>query len=35
MSLEEFTEMIYYTGLVDDTFGAREISPLFNLSMMT
>ena len=35
MSLEEFTDMIHVSGVVDDSFGAREISPLFNLSMMT
>jgi hypothetical protein len=35
MSLDEFTEMITNAGVVDDTFGSREIAPLFNLSMMT
>ena len=35
MSLEEFIEMIMLTGIIDDTFGTREISPLFNLAMMT
>lgn len=35
MSLDEFNDMITHAGVVDDTFGAREISPLFNLSMMT
>lgn len=35
MSLDEFTEMITNAGVVDDTFGAREIAPLFNLAMMT
>lgn len=35
MSLDEFVEMVGQAGVVDDTFGAREIGPLFNLSMMT
>jgi hypothetical protein len=35
MSLDEFTDMIHTSGVIDDSFGAREISPLFNLSMMT
>lgn len=35
MSLEEFIELVSYSGVVDDKFGEREISPLFNLSMMT
>jgi hypothetical protein len=35
MSLEEFSDMIHVSAVVDDSFGAREISPLFNLSMMT
>ena len=35
MSLDEFNEMIINSGIVDDSFGTREISPLFNLSMMT
>lgn len=35
MSLDEFNEMITNAGVVSDTFGSREISPLFNLSMMT
>jgi hypothetical protein len=35
MSLDEFMEMIINSGIVDDSFGTREISPLFNLSMMT
>jgi len=35
MSLDEFNEMIFAAGVVDDSFGAREIAPLFNLSMMT
>ena len=35
MSLDEFIELITSSGVVDDTFGSREIGPLFNLSMMT
>jgi hypothetical protein len=35
MSLDEFNEMITNAGVVSDTFGTREISPLFGLSMMT
>jgi hypothetical protein len=35
MSLEEFTDMITNSGVITETFGSREISPLFNLSMMT
>ena len=35
MSLDEFNDMIMNAGVVDDSFGSREISPLFNLAMMT
>lgn len=35
VSLDEFVEMVTCSGVVDDTFGSREIGPLFNLSMMT
>ena len=35
MSLDEFIDMVNQSGVVNDTFGSREISPLFNLSMMT
>ncbi len=35
LGVDEFTRMVTETGVVDDSFGAREISPLFNLSMMT
>ena len=35
MTLDEFVEMVNTSGIVDDTFGSREINPLFNLSMMT
>ncbi len=35
MSLDEFNEMISNTGILDESFGTREINPIFNLSMMT
>ena len=35
MCLDEFIEMINMSGIISDTFGSREIGPLFNLSMMT
>jgi hypothetical protein len=35
MSLDEFVEVITFSGVVDETFGSREIGPLYNLSMMT
>lgn len=35
MRLDEFVDMVTTSGVVDDTFGSREIGPLFNLSMMT
>jgi hypothetical protein len=35
MCLEEFVDLISTSGVVDDKFGEREISPLFNISMMT
>eukprot|EP00350_Pseudokeronopsis_sp_OXSARD2_P007807 CAMPEP_0170562572 /NCGR_PEP_ID=MMETSP0211-20121228/61310_1 /TAXON_ID=311385 /ORGANISM="Pseudokeronopsis sp., Strain OXSARD2" /LENGTH=100 /DNA_ID=CAMNT_0010879631 /DNA_START=394 /DNA_END=696 /DNA_ORIENTATION=+ len=35
MSLEEFVDLISCSGVVDDKFGEREISPLYNMSMMT
>jgi len=35
VSMDEFVEMVTMSGVVDDTFGSREIQPLFNLSMMT
>ena len=35
MSLDEFFDLICAWGVVDDTFGQREIGTLFNLSMMT
>ena len=35
MCLEEFDDMIQTSGVVDETFGAREIAPMFNLSMIT
>lgn len=33
--LEEFIEMIELTGIINDKFSIREISPFFNLAMMT
>jgi len=35
MSLGEFIDLITYSGVVDDSFGAREIGIIFNTSMMT
>jgi hypothetical protein len=35
MSLEEFVSLVTESGVVDDNFGAREIGPQYNLSMMT
>jgi len=35
MSLDEFITLVTDAGVVNENFGAREISPLFNLSMMT
>ena len=35
LGVDEFTKIVTDAGVVDDSFGAREISPLFNLSMMT
>ena len=35
MSLEEFIALVSMSGVVDDKFGEREISPLYNLAMMT
>ena len=35
MSLDEFYDMIGNTGILDESFGVREIYPIFNLSMMT
>lgn len=35
MSLDEFFDLICSCGVVDDTFGQREISVLYNLAMMT
>lgn len=33
--LEEFIEMVTDSGVVSDTFGAREIGIIYNLGMMT
>ena len=35
MCMNEFIDLINLSGVIDDNFGAREISVLFNLSMMT
>lgn len=35
MSLNEFVDLINISGVVDETFGAREIGVIFNISMMT
>jgi hypothetical protein len=35
MSLDEFYGLITTCGVVDDNFGQREVSIMFNLSMMT
>jgi len=33
--MNEFIDLVTATRVVDDNFGAREISVLYNLSMMT
>ena len=35
MSMDEFNQLIIGGNVLDEKFGEREISPLFNLSMMT
>jgi len=35
VSMDEFIQMVNDTGVVDETFGAREIGILYNLSMFT
>lgn len=35
MSLNEFINLITISGVVDDSFGAREIGTIFNMSMLT
>jgi hypothetical protein len=35
MSLDEFETLITDSGVIDDNFGSREISTLFNMAMMT
>lgn len=35
MSMQEFIDMVTATKVVDDTFGAREIGVIYNVSMMT
>ena len=35
MSMQEFIDMVTATNVVDESFGAREIGVIFNVSMMT
>ena len=35
MSSDEFFALVEQTGIVNDSFGQREILPIFNCSMMT
>jgi len=35
MELDEFTDFVNLSGMINDCFAAREISLLFNLSMLT
>jgi hypothetical protein len=35
MSMQEFIDMVTQSKVVDDSFGAREIGVVFNVSMMT
>jgi hypothetical protein len=35
MSLDEFYDLVDTIGVVDDSFGQREIGAIFNLSIMT
>jgi len=35
MSMQEFIDMVTATKVVDDSFGAREIGVIYNVSMMT
>ena len=35
MSLEEFTQMVTDSNVIDENFGAREVGMLFSVSMMT
>ena len=35
MSMQEFIDMVTATKVVDESFGAREIGVIYNISMMT
>ena len=35
LKLQEFINLVQAAGVVTETFGAKEIGPLFNISMMT
>lgn len=35
MSMQEFVDLVVVTGCVEDSFGARDIGTLYNLSIMT
>lgn len=35
MSLQEFTELVLDSGVVNEKFGEREIKPIYSVSMMT
>jgi hypothetical protein len=35
MSINEFSQLVTLSGVVDDNFSSREIGTIFNLSMMT
>jgi hypothetical protein len=35
MKMSEFISLVQQSGVVNDTFGAKEIGPLFNMSMQT
>eukprot|EP00351_Strombidinopsis_sp_SopsisLIS2011_P004684 CAMPEP_0116871336 /NCGR_PEP_ID=MMETSP0463-20121206/1622_1 /TAXON_ID=181622 /ORGANISM="Strombidinopsis sp, Strain SopsisLIS2011" /LENGTH=35 /DNA_ID= /DNA_START= /DNA_END= /DNA_ORIENTATION= len=35
MSYEEFVSMVETARVCNETFGAREVGPLWNMSMMT
>ena len=35
MSMDEFILLIQESGVISDSFGEREISPIYSMSMMT
>lgn len=35
MSLDEFTQLVTDSNVIDENFGAREVGMLFSVSMMT